>query len=240
MNTDKIKHFGYCRVSSSAQVLGESLDVQRSIIKKQFILLDIPDEETHILTEEGKSGYSNIEKRDQYNLMLEEIQSGSVETVIIYSLSRLNRNLKETLDFVEICDKNNTRLISVYERYDSTVPASKMILYVFSGLAEQQSDESSVRIRESLKHKKRQGKRYSKSIPVGYKLEGEDLVKDDEELKVIQRIKNLYTRGHSYRQIAERFNNEGITTKTGKEWKWNLVRHYSINHQTDIGLVKAS
>ena len=71
--------------------------------------------------------------------------------MFIYSLSRLNRNIRETLDFIDLCERKGVRVVSVYERYDSNIPSTKMILYVFSGLAEQQSDEQSVRIKNSIR-----------------------------------------------------------------------------------------
>jgi DNA invertase Pin-like site-specific DNA recombinase len=228
-------YYGYIRVSTDYQAKnGVSLEVQKNMIENQFYLNDIPKTEYEVLADEGKSGRST-NGRDHYEALKEEIKGGDVKGVFIYALSRLNRNLKETLEFVELCNKHNTRLVSLYERYDSEVPASKMILYVFSGLAEQQSDEQSVRIKNSLNKKKLEAKKYCKNTPIGYKLEDGALVENKEELKLISRIKNLRSRGHSCRVIAERFNKEGMTTKQGKPWSYYSVYHYEKAYQEEIG-----
>lgn len=222
--------YGYTRVSNESQVLGQSLNVQKQLIENQFILNDIPSHNYTILRDGGKSGRRS-ENREEYQYLKEQIRLGEVEGVFIYSLSRLNRNIRETLDFIDLCEKKDVRVVSVYERYDSNIPASKMILYVFSGLAEQQSDEQSVRIKNSIRKKKTDGKKYTKNTPIGYKLEGENLVENTEERKLISRIRNLHSRGYSYREIGEKFNSEGIRTKQGKEWNRHLIHHYKNNYQ---------
>lgn len=218
--------YGYTRVSNESQIQGQSLDVQKQLIENQLVLNDIPKENYTLLRDGGKSG-RRTDNREEYQYLVEEIKKGYVEGVFIYSLSRLNRNVRETLDFIDLCDKKGVRVVSVYERYDSNVPASKMILYVFSGLAEQQSDEQSVRIKNSIQKKKRDRKKYTKNTPIGYELVGDELVENEEEIKLISRIRNLNSRGHSYQQIADRLNREGITTKQGKTWNRNIVFHYA-------------
>jgi len=109
-----------------------------------------------------------------------------------------------------------------------------MILYVFSGLAEQQSDEQSVRIKNSIQKKKRDKKKYTKNTPIGYDLVGDELVVNNEERKLISRIRNLNSRGHSYQDIADKLNSEGITTKQGKEWNRNYVYHYAQKNTKEL------
>ena len=52
----------------------------------------------------------------------------------------------------------------------------------------------------------------------GWRRIGDDLVKDDEEVRQIRRIKNFRSRGWSWYKIAKKFNEEGVKTKNGGKW----------------------
>lgn len=226
-------NLGYLRVSTNHQVKrGVSLTVQKELIEDQFYLMDVED--YNIIKDEGISG-RKTDNREGYNRLLNHIKQGEVENLVVYSLSRLNRNLKNTLHLIELAEKNGVRIVSLYERYDSDIPASKMILYVFSGLAEQRSDEMSETIKNSIRSKKEKGLKYCKNVPIGYSVDEKGRLKENPtERKIITNIRNLITRGHSLSQIATRLNEKGYTTKKGRTWNKSSVHHYFHNYQDGI------
>jgi DNA invertase Pin-like site-specific DNA recombinase len=135
------------------------------------------------------------------------------------------------LTFIKECEKMKVRVISICDRYDSNKPQTKLHLHILGAIAENYIQENSGRISASIQNKKSRGKKYTKEIPFGYKL-GKDnkLLECKEDRKVLMRIRNLKTRGHSYRSIADKLNGEGITTKKGKEWSKSLIGHYINNN----------
>jgi hypothetical protein len=50
----------------------------------------------------------------------------------------------------------------------------------------------------------------------GYDNVNGELVKNDEEFKVIKRIKNLRSRGWSWRRISIKLNDDGVRSKEGE------------------------
>ena len=65
------------------------------------------------------------------------------------------------------------------------------------------------------------GKRRSKGLVSGRLMYGYDdvdgrLVKNEEEMKVISRIKGLRSRGYSWSKISNRLNEDGVKSKYGR------------------------
>ena len=92
------KSIGYVRVSSKKQVLkGRSIESQINRIKEycKYEKLELVD----IVEELGVSGRK--ENRLGIMYMLESIKKEGIDVVVVYSLSRLGRNLREVLDMVE-------------------------------------------------------------------------------------------------------------------------------------------
>jgi site-specific DNA recombinase len=215
---------GYIRVSTNKQAeKGSSLQVQRERIfrKAERLGLDKP----FIFEDKGESGTKS--SRKQYTILKEEVKYGKVSTIIILSVSRLGRDLLEMLTFIKECEKMGVRVLAITEGYDSTKPHTKLHLHILGAIAENFIQENSGRIKASLERTKKEGKRYSKEIPIGYKLGSNNKLKvSEEDRQLVKRMKNLKTRGHSLNNIAKKLNEEGIKTKNGKKWYKELVHHY--------------
>ena len=78
------------------------------------------------------------------------------------------------------------------------------------------------RIKESLNHLKENGRVYGPT-PFGFKRKGKRLLKDEEEQKVIRRIKMLKGQKRSHNDIAAHLNEVGYKTKKGLQWDWQAV-----------------
>lgn len=56
------------------------------------------------------------------------------------------------------------------------------------------------------------------SPPFGWWAEGGELVVDDDEQRVVDRIVGMHAEGHSQRDIARNLNADGVSTKRGAPW----------------------
>ena len=66
-----------------------------------------------VFIDKGISGTK--QDREKYQEVVELIKSGQVDTLIVLSLSRLSRSVKETCKVVELMKKTDTNLISLKE-----------------------------------------------------------------------------------------------------------------------------
>ena len=86
------------------------------------------------------------------------------------------------------------------------------------------------RIKDVKRNKKSNGEVYGK-LQYGWNNVNGKLVKNESEFKVIKRVKNLRSRGYSWRKISNRLNDDRISSKDGGIWYdgslYNTMRGYN-------------
>jgi DNA invertase Pin-like site-specific DNA recombinase/uncharacterized Zn finger protein len=206
----------YCRVSTKRE---EQLD---SLESQQNFFLDYAGrngyELVHIYADEGKSG-TKMKNRTQLLKLLEDASHGVFDLVLIKDISRLARN---TVDFLTSIRRLKARGIKVvFVNYDQTSSeSSEFMLTMLSAIAQEESANTSKRVRFGKKQNARLGR--VPNLIYGYdKVPGDyfDLKINEIEAKVVKRIFALYTQQKKGAgKIAELLNTEDIRTKRGCSW----------------------
>lgn len=148
--------------------------------------------------------------------------------LVVYSLSRLSRSTKHTIEIAETLDKAGAELVSLTEKIDTTTAAGKMVFRLLATLAEFERDLVSERTTNALAHKKRNNERTG-SIPFGRDLssDGISLIDNEVELEALSLMKSLRESGLSLRQIAVELEARKIPTKKGNA-KWTHTAVASV------------
>ena len=131
------KIVGYVRVSLEKQVEGYSIDGQVDEIKKtaQFKDFDIKE----IYKEEGKSGKS-VEGRPEFQRMLKDIsESGDIDYVVVFKLSRFGRNILDVLNSLEYIRRYGVELYTIEDGIDTSTASGKLLVPVLGAVAERLS-----------------------------------------------------------------------------------------------------
>ena len=212
----------YIRVSTEGQATeGVSLEAQQAKIAAYCLANDL--ELANVFIDAGISG-KRQDNRPQLQAALNDVcRTGGV--LVVYSLSRLARSTKDTLQIGERLEKAGADLVSLSEKIDTTSAAGKMVFRMLAVLAEFERDQISERTTAALAHKRSKGERIGK-VPFGFNLasDGVTLVADENETSVIGLIESLKAQGHSLRSIAAELDKAGIPTKEGKAgWKHTSV-----------------
>jgi len=210
----------YLRVSSEEQARnGVSLEVQAASIQAWAISLHA----TVLMTFEdaGVSG-TGIRQRPGLQRAL-TLACERKAALVVYSLSRLSRSTKDTLQIAEKLDKAGADLVSLSERIDTTSASGKMIFRLMAILSEFERDQVAERTSAALQHKKAQGLVYS-PVPYGYERQGDTLVPVEAEQNVLKLMLSLRNQGRSYAWIARYLTGRGIPTKNGGQWHPATVR----------------
>ena len=136
---------------------------------------------------------------------------------MVYSLSRLARNTRETLELGERLNKAGADLVSLSEKIDTTSAAGKMIFRMLAVLAEFERDQVSERTTMALQYKKAQGEKLGGRAPYGMQLaaDGIHLEANVSEQAVIAIARELHQAGISSRKIAARLAEQGLYSRTG-------------------------
>ena len=212
--TEHQQAIAYVRVSTTGQAEdGVSLDAQRSKIAAWCEVMGY--ELVQTFADEGLSGHS-MEKRAALQAAVDAVcRCGSV--LVVYGLSRLARNTRETLELGERLSKAGADLVSLSEKIDTTSAAGKMVFRLLAVLAEFERDQVSERTTMALQYKKAQGEKLGGRVPYGQQLaaDGVHLEVNDAEQAVIRIARGLHQAGLSSRKIAARLAEQGMYSRTG-------------------------
>jgi site-specific DNA recombinase len=221
-----MKVIGYVRVSSKIQLKGYSLNNQNIKIKDYCKYMDY--DLVEIYEDRGISGMS-IDKRNGYKDMVEYLMNNEIDGVIVYSLSRLGRRMKDVIGLLDVLKRNGKSFYSIKENINNEDKIGSLIVNLLSSINEFEVENIRERIRDVKREKKSKGL-VSGRLMYGYDDINGKLVKNEEEIKVISRIKGLRSRGYSWGKISNRLNEEGIKSKYGKIWYMSSVYNMMKNN----------
>jgi len=185
---NKISNFDaiiYCRISTSNQIFGTSLESQKLLCQNYCLKNNFNIKSTII---EIKSAKTMNNQEALYTF----INSNENLNLIVYDPSRLSRNLKDYVDFMDYCKKKNIIIHFVQDELitSNNLDCKKILSEIIDG--ESESKNIGLRVKRSINYRKSRGI-YKSSIPkYGYLYNKKQLFVNNEEQLIIKLIKNLY------------------------------------------------
>ena len=192
----------YLRVSSTVQ---NDYTLGHHSISAQYNLCHKYAEENgfHISQVVKEVGSAKSIKKQKKLLNL--IENNKDVTILVYNISRFSRNTREGIYLIEKMRKKNINLISIRERISLNSPGGRHNLRTHLSMAELESENIGVRVKDSLDFIKSLGGHIG-SVPYGFKpvsdtavCEGsgneikiKKLVPDQYECEVVKFIKLAY------------------------------------------------
>ena len=239
INGDKIrvskmkkKIIGYIRTSTTRQENSVKLQTHKitDYCEKNNLFLN------ELIVDEGLSG-KDIKNRVGYHRIMEMVEKKEVDTLIVLSLSRWGRNLKQNYESIEVMIKTDTNFISLKEQVDLSTPMGRFMVNVMSSLYQMEREMISERVVDILKDKKENGIVYGVT-PYGFNRDGDFLVPNTKQQKVLTKIHSLRDKGTSYQKISDFLNRNKHNKKNGKKWTRYDVFHIIRTERIDIGVKK--
>jgi DNA invertase Pin-like site-specific DNA recombinase len=217
------KVVGYVRVSTEEQTTGVSLETQEAKIRAWCLLHD--GQCVALYRDDGLSGFRGPEARPGLKAALDHV-CAMQGTLVVYSLSRLARNTRETIDIGERLDVHAAELVSLSEDINTTTAAGKMVFRLLAVLAEFERDQIAERTRHAMAYKRALSQRISRHLPYGFRLEadGVTLEIDPAEQLVIAAARAYSTAGLSLREIARRLAADGFLSRTGQLFQPTAIK----------------
>ena len=225
------KVIGYIRVSTEYQKLKEnSINNQIKSINEYCNRNDF--DLVEIFEDNGISGL--ISNRIGLSEMVDKIKSENIDCVIVYSLSRLGRKLKDVIQFIELLEKKNIKFISLKENFNSNDIVGKLMFNILGSINEFEVNILSQRISDVKQYKKSVKEVYCGKILFGTERIDNKLVKNEDEFKVLELINELRKSGNSYFKISKYLNDHNILSKENKCWYGSSVRSVYQNGVLDL------
>lgn len=219
----RAKAIGYARVSTGGQARdGVSMEMQQARFKSWSDANDADLME--IFTDAGLSG-ARASNRPGLLAAIKAARKHRA-ALVVYSLSRLARNVVDAIRITDELHRAGADLVSLTEKIDTTSASGRVFFTIMAAMAEFERGQIAERTAAAMAHLRKQGRRISGKIPFGYDLSGDgrNLVENPDEREAIDLMRSLRSEGLSLRKIAADLDQRDIPTKSGTRWSAQVVR----------------
>ncbi|MGZ4133834.1 MAG: recombinase family protein [Tumebacillaceae bacterium] len=218
----------YVRVSTDKDEQISSIENQVDICRNWLERNGYAWDESLVHKDEGISG-TLFTERPAIQEILERARQKEISMAVFKSISRLARDLKDSLEIRETLLAHGVRIVSVEEGYDSSKAGKNDLAFeLWSLFAAQYSRTLSAGVSAALAAKVRRGEHIGKT-PYGYQKVDGQLVIDEAEAVHIRQIFDWYNQGFGYKRITKELNALAIPSKSGGRWQMTSVQRIIKN-----------
>ncbi len=211
----------YARVSSTDE--SQSYERQIEDLKSlgEFKKLEIVE----VFAEKISGFKKGLDERKEFNKMLAYIEQNNIKHILISELSRLSRRYIDSVNFIHDCTSKGI-CIHIHKEGLSTLKEDgtenstvRMLMGIFSDIAEQEAETLSFRIKSGKKYSASQGGGFNQKI-YGYD-KGDDgkPVINEQQAVLVRKMFKMILQGTGTRTIANYLNDNYET----KGWKPSTV-----------------
>ncbi|MEH7114288.1 recombinase family protein [Neobacillus niacini] len=208
----------YCRVSTEEQASeGYSISAQLQTLRQYAALYgwQISGE----FVDEGISG-KDIKGRPAMQRLIADVEKGNFQAILVWKISRLSRNMLDTLVLLDKFEEYDVKFISYSENFDTSSPIGKLVVQLMASIAEMERNTLSENVKLGMKQRALEGS-WNGGEVFGYDTDEKELVINQKEANIVRLIYQLYAEGKGLKAIANHLNKAGYKTKRN--------RYFSIN-----------
>ena len=166
---------------------------------------------------------SSGKPRPAYRRLLDDLNGGLVEAVVVWDLDRLHRRPVELEEFLDLADRYKVALASVGGDVDLATPQGRMVARIKGAVARQEVEQISRRLRRKQLELAQAGKVSNGGIrPYGYTNDRVRVL--PEEAEIIREAARRVLAGESLGGIAANLTVRGIATVRGGPWSRTSLR----------------
>lgn len=195
----------YARVSTDEQAKeGYSIGAQ---CKKLQQYAELNDWDGILYVDDGYSAKDL--NRPQAIQLFKDIEDKKIDTVVVYKLDRLTRNVKNLYELMDLFDKNDCKLISLTESLDTSSASGRFFITMLGAMAQWERETIGERTFVGMKEAIKAGKVNGRT-PFGYrKVDGKFTI-HEQEAEMVRTIFDKYNRGMGVDTIIKDFQKNGL------------------------------
>lgn len=211
----------YARISSDRD--GDGLGVARQIEDCERLAQRKGWQVVGPYVDDDVSAWSG-KKRPQYAQILEDLEAGAINGLLVYDLDRLHRQPSELESFIALCQRLQlTNVTSVSGDIDLTRSDGQFQARILAAVAKKESDDKSRRIRRKHEELAERGKvSGGGSRPYGY--EADKVTLRPAEAAIVEECARRFLAGEAIRAIADDLNARGVVSASGAAWSPQTLR----------------
>lgn len=208
---------------------GESIGNQVDECKEYLKTTIYSGHEVRVYEDEGKTG-ANL-NRPKFQEMMADVRRNKIKMIVCYRLDRLSRSVSDFTNLYNELQSLNVGFCSVRDKFDTTTPMGKAMMYISSVFAQLERDVITERIKDNMANLAKTGRWLGGNTPLGYKskkvekidIEGKKrslfmLEAIDEEKDIVVLIFSKYRECKSLTGVVTYLINNHIKTKRNKNF----------------------
>ncbi|HZE06705.1 MAG TPA: recombinase family protein [Solirubrobacteraceae bacterium] len=215
----------YARISSDRD--GDNLAISRQLVDCEALAERKDWAIVERYVDADISAYKG-KVRPAYRRMLEDIEAGAIDAVVVYHHDRLHRHPRELEDFIDLCARTQTRMATVSGDLDLSTHEGQLMARITGAVARKESDDKSRRIQRKHEELAEAGKvSGGGSRPYGY--EADKRTVRPAEAEIIRELARRTLAGDSLKALCRDLSERGVLTATGKQWSPQTLRRMLLS-----------
>ena len=212
----------YARVSMESERLQHSLSAQVSYYSS-LIQQNPAWEYAGVYADDGITG-TKTNDRAEFNRMIADCESGKIDIILTKSISRFARNTVDLLNAVRHLKELGISVQFEKEHIDSLSEDGELMLTLLASFAQEEVRSLSDNVKWGTR------KRFEKGIPngrfqiYGYRWEGDHLVIEPEEAKIVKLIYDNFLNGLSAESTEKQLAAMGVKSYKGQHFGNTSIR----------------
>ncbi|MEI6643838.1 MAG: recombinase family protein [Novosphingobium sp.] len=155
--------------------------------------------------------------RPGLKMLLEDIEAGLVDVIVVYKIDRLSRSLMDFAKLVEVFDRNNVTFVSVTQAFNTTTSMGRLTLNILLSFAQFEREVTGERIRDKVAASRAKGMWMGGFVPMGYDVAGRKLVINEAEAATVRHMFQRFVELGSATLLTRELVAKGTLNKRGKQ-----------------------
>lgn len=217
----------YARISMESERMHHSLSAQISYYNA--LIQKKPEWEfAGVYADDGISG-TGIAKRTEFQRMLADCEAGKINIILTKSIQRFARNTVDLLETVRHLKDIGVEVRFEKENINSMSGDGELMLSILASFAQEESRSISENVKWGTK------KRFEQGIPnghfqiYGYRWEGDHLVVEPKEAKIVKLIFDNFMNGLSAESTEKQLEEMGVKSYKGVHFSNSSIRQILSN-----------
>lgn len=156
-------------------------------------------------------------KRPALQQLMQDIEAGKVDLIVVYKVDRLSRSLADFSKMVEAFDQYGVSFVSITQQFNTSTSMGRLTLNVLLSFAQFEREVTGERIRDKLAASKKKGMWIGGPVPLGYDVQERELVVNQDEADRVDHIYRRYLDLGSVKLLKEELDRKGIASKSTRK-----------------------
>lgn len=223
----KKKVAGYARISMESERMHHSLSAQISYYNA--LIQKKPEWEfAGVYADDGISG-TGTAKRSEFLRMIADCEAGKIDIILTKSIQRFARNTVDLLETVRHLKDIGVEVRFEKENINSMSGDGELMLSILASFAQEESRSISENVKWGTRKRFEQGIPNGRFQIYGYRWEGDHLVVEPEEAKIVKMIFDDFLNGLSAESTEKKLEQMGVKSYKGQHFSNTSIRQILSN-----------